>query len=132
MFLDAVRGLAEEAGLDVADPTDADLAAGTRVLVPRGDEVGEGGAEHADGQAHTFCDVLQPVLPVLGGLGGDDVEGLEGGVRRGQVGEAFVDQFTPQRRRVVEGRGQDVTASVGEEVGGVGAVWQGGEAREWP
>ena len=68
-------------------------------------------------------------LPVLGGLGGEDAEGFEGGVRCGKVGEAFVDQLVRQRGRVVESGGQCPCTSKGEEGGGVGAFRQLGVAR---
>ena len=41
--------LTSQSGLDVAEVPEGDLGATSRVLVPRGDQVGKGRAEHADG-----------------------------------------------------------------------------------
>ena len=44
------------------------------------------------------------------------------------MGEAFVDQLVCEWLRAVERCGQNLTVSGGDEVGGVGAVGQGGVA----
>jgi len=87
----------------VAQSSQGDVAG---VVVPGGDEVFEGGAEDAGGCGDSFGEVLDPGFPVIGGLGGDDAKGFEGGFGWGQVVEAFVDERVGEGFRVLEGLGQ--------------------------
>lgn len=72
-------GCPDESTLHKADIIKGDLSSGSRMLVPCAGEVGEGGAEHACRDGDTFRDVLQSALPLLGRLGCDHTEGVEGG-----------------------------------------------------
>lgn len=97
VFSNTQCGLAEESVLDVAEAVKGDLRRGAGLVVPRVHKVGEGGAEHAAGDVQPVAEVLQPVLPLLGGLGGNDTEDVEGRFSGGQVAAAFIDQ--PPRKR---------------------------------
>jgi len=87
-----VVGVLGESCLDHSGVAERSLCGGAGVTVPGVDQVFQGSSDEAGGQVELVGDVLGAVLPMVGGLRGDDPDGFECGFGRGQVGEPFVDE----------------------------------------